>query len=426
MKRLIILTSIALLFASGCGQKSIDVETNVLGEHNGSEIVTYTLTNKAGNTLKVTNFGAKIVSIEVPDKFGNKDNVTNGVDNLDAITKGDLFGGATIGRFANRIANAKFTLDGVEYELPVNNRPNTLHGGPNGWYTKVWDTEILNGKNPAVKFTYVSPDMEEGFPGTVNASVTYTWTDKNEVIIDYSATTDKKTVVNLTNHAYFNLHGTGKGYIFEHILTLKASAYTPLDSTKIPTGEIVSVKGTPYDFTEPKTVGQNIGETFDGKVFAGYDDNYVLDNKEEIDAIVYEPRTGRVMEVITDEPGMQFYSGNSMTWRRSLEEGNNAPSANMRPGGGAREPLPDGVNRPNRPDRPSGPPPNIQGEGVRRSPSEGGAPPQNAQANIRSGLALETQHFPDSPNKSNFPSTILNPGEEFKSRTIYRFSVRED
>jgi aldose 1-epimerase len=372
MKRIFTIVA-ALIISSICfGQKNNSVEKKVLGEHNGSEIHTYILTNKAGNVLKVTNFGAKIVSIEVPDKFGNKDNVTNGVDNLDAIVKGDLFGGATIGRFANRIADAKFTLDGVEYNLPVNNRPNTLHGGPNGWYVKVWDAEILKGKNPAVKFKYVSPDMEEGFPGTVTTSVTYTWTNKNEVIIDYAATTDKKTVINLTNHAYFNLHGTGKGYIFEHILTLKASAYTPLNATKIPTGEIRQVKGTPFDFTEPKIVGQNIGETYEDVVFQGYDDNYVLDNKEKVDAIVYEPKTGRVMEVITDEPGMQFYSGNSTAWKRSLEAGNTA-----------------------------------------------------APATIRSGLALETQHFPDSPNQPNFPSTVLNPGEKFKSRTIYRFSVRK-
>ena len=375
MRRLtIVMTTFALLiFNLSCGQKNGNVEIKVLGEHNGSEINTYTLTNKAGNVLKVTNFGAKIVSIEVPDKFGNMDNVTNGVDSFDAITKGDQFGGATIGRFANRIANAKFTLDGVEYNLPANNRPNTLHGGPNGWYTKVWNAEILKGKNPAVKFTYVSPDMEEGFPGTVTASVTYTWTNKNEVIIDYLATTDKKTVINLTNHAYFNLHGTGKGYIFEHILTLKASAYTPFNATQIPTGEILPVKGTQFDFTEAKTVGHHIGETFGETTFMGYDHNYVLDNKEEVDAIVYEPKTGRVMEIITDEPGMQFYSGNSMAWRRSLEAGNDA-----------------------------------------------------APANIRSGLALETQHFPDSPNQPNFPSTVLNPGQKFKSRTIYRFSVRKD
>ena len=363
-----------LICSQGCEQQNDNVEIKVLGEHNGSEIYTYTLTNKAGNVLKVTNFGAKIVSIEVPDKFGNMDNVTNGVDNFDAIIKGDLYGGATIGRFANRIANAKFTLDGVEYTLPVNNRPNTLHGGPNGWYVKAWDAEILKGKNPAVKFTYVSPDMEEGFPGTITASITYTWTDKNEVIIDYSATTDKKTVINLTNHAYFNLHGTGKGYIFEHILTLKASAYTPLNEVQIPTGEIRPVKGTPYDFNEPKTIGHHIGETYGDATFRGYDDNYVLDNKEKVNAIVYEPKTGRVMEIITDEPGMQFYSGNSMAWIRSLGEENNA------------------------------------------------AP----QGNIRSGLALETQHFPDSPNQPDFPSTVLNPGQKFKSRTIYRFSIRDN
>ena len=368
-KLLILVATFALL---SCGQEIVNVEEEVLGENNGSEIITYTLTNKAGNVLKVTNFGAKIVSIEVPDKFGNMDNVTNGVNSLDAIVKGDLYGGATIGRFTNRIANAKFTLDDVEYTLPANNGANTLHGGPNGWYTKVWDAEILKGKDPAVKFTYVSPDMEEGFPGTVTASVTYTWTDNNEAIIDYLATTDKKTVINLTNHAYFNLHGTGKGYIFEHVLTIKASAYTPLYE-QIPTGEIIAVQGTPYDFNEPKTVGRDIGETFGDIVFRGYDDNYVLDNKEEVDVIVYEPKTGRVMEVITSEPGIQVYSGNSMGWLRSLE-------------------------------------------------AENGAVPTT----IRSGLALETQHFPDSPNQPNFPTTVLNPGQKFESRTIYRFSIREN
>ena len=369
-----ILSIVAALFVCSLvfGQESQKVIKSVLGDRNGSEVSLYTLTNKDGNVLKVTNYGARIVVIEVPDKNGNKDNITTGAEKLELILR-DAFGGASIGRFANRIANGKFTLDGVEYSLPINNRPNTLHGGPNGWYSKVWNAEIIkNSKQPAVKFTYVSPDMEEGFPGTVNISVTYTWTNKNEIIIDYAASTDKKTVINVTNHAYFNLHGAGKGYIFDQILTLKASKYTPLNETKIPTGEILPVKGTPYDFTEPHPIGYKIGETFNGSVFQGYDDNYVLDSNEKVNATVYDPESGRLMEVITDQPGMQFYSGSgAMRWKQSVESG----------------------------EKPT---------------------------NTRSAFALETQHFPDSPNQPGFPSTVLNPGEKFKSRTIYRFSVKKN
>jgi aldose 1-epimerase len=211
--------------------------------------------------------------------------------------------------------------------------------------------------------------MEEGFPGTLTIDVIYTWTDKNEIIMDYSASTDKRTVLNVTNHAYFNLHGTGKGFIFDHILTLNASAFTPVDATKIPTGEIRQVKGTPFDFTIPREIGESIGVTYENTAFSGYDHNFVLDNKSKVDAIVYEPESGRILEVITDQPGMQFYSGNGMMWKNSLGTG-------------------------------------------------------NKPTNARSGFALETQHFPDSPNHPDFPSTILNPGEKFKSRTIYRFSVK--
>jgi aldose 1-epimerase len=346
------------------------VKKELLGNHNGSEVYLFTLTNKSGNILKVTNYGARIVRIEVPDKNGLKDNVTLGSETLESILKGDMFGGAIVGRYANRIANAKFTLDSIEYNLPVNNKPNTLHGGRNGWFSKVWKEEILtNSKPPAVKLSYISPDMEEGFPGTVKIEVTYTWNDKNEIIIDYYATTDKKTVINVTNHAYFNLHGVGKGYIFDHILTLKASAFTPFNTTKIPTGEIRPVKGTPFDFTIPHAIGEKIGETYENTVLDGYDHNFVLDNKQKVDVTVYDPVSGRIMEVITDQPGMQFYSGNGMTWKKSAGSG-------------------------------------------------------NIPVNTRSGFALETQHYPDSPNHPDFPSTILNPGEQFKSRTIYRFSVK--
>lgn len=346
------------------------VVKDVLGNHNDKEICLYTLTNKHGNVLKVTNYGAKIVQISVPDRDGKVENVTMASDQLAAIVKGDPFGGATIGRFANRIANGRFTLDSVEYRLPQNNGPNTLHGGPNGWHCKVWNDSII-AKKTAVRFTCVSPDMEEGFPGTVNASVTYTWTDQNEIIIDYEATSDKKTVINLTNHAYFNLHGAGNGYIYDHQLTIRASAYTPLNANKIPTGEIRPVHGTPYDFSNPAIIGSRIGQTYDSAVFQGYDDNYILDNKEKVDVVAYDPESGRVLEVLTDQPAIQFYSGNSMAWKRALESGT---------------------------------------KGV----------------NTRSGFALETQHFPDSPNQKAFPTTVLIPGEKFRSRTIYRFSVRKE
>jgi aldose 1-epimerase len=363
--------AIALLFFSVVfGQKYTEVKKEVLGDHNGNEVCLYTLVNKDGNVLKVTNYGAKIVRIEVPDKNGNKDNITTGSEKLEMIVKGDPFGGASIGRFANRIANGKFTLDGVEYTLPINNPPNTLHGGRNGWFSKVWNSEIINGEQPAIKFSYVSPDMEEGFPGTVNISVTYTCSNNNEFIIDYAASTDKKTVINVTNHAYFNLHGAGKGFIYDHILTLKASNYTPVNATRIPTGEIAKVKDTQFDFTSPHTIGYKIGETYGGMTFEGYDHNFVLDKNEKINATVYDPESGRVMEVITDQPGLQFFSGmGAMMWKKSLESGN--------------KPLV-----------------------------------------TRSAFALETQHFPDSPNQPEFPSTILNPGEKFNSRTIYRFSIK--
>jgi aldose 1-epimerase len=368
MKRF--LSMVVALLACGfvAGQKAGNVVKEVLGEQNGNEVCLYTLTNKEGNILKLTNYGARIVRIEVPDRNGLRDNVTLGGDNLQNIVRGDAFGGATIGRFANRIANGKFTLDGIEYRLPINNAPNTLHGGRNGWFSKEWISQIVKGSKPSVKFTYESPDMEEGFPGTVKVSVTYTWSDKNEIVIDYLATTNKKTVINLTNHAYFNLHGVGKGAIFDHILTLNSSAYTPMNSTKIPTGEIRSVKGTPFDFTQPHKIGYQIGATYNDAVFEGYDHNYVLDKKSKVAAKVYDPQSGRVMEVFTSEPGIQFYSGNGLMWKRSLESG-------------------------------------------------------KVTMNARSGFALETQHYPDSPNQQAFPSTVLTSQKAYKSQTIYRFSV---
>ncbi len=372
MKRNFLLTMLALVslaFFTGCGSSSKNVRQEVFGNHEGKEVFLLTLTNRNGNVIKLTNYGAKINWIEVPDRKGKRENITFGYDTFEGTLNGDMSFGSTVGRYANRIAGGKFTLDGVEYVLPQNNGPNTLHGGPKGWHSVVWNTEILKGNEyPAVKFTYRSPDMEMGFPGNVDAEVTYTWTDNNEIIMDYKATTDKKTVINLTNHAYFNLHGAGLDDINDHILTIKASAFTPVDSFMIPTGEIRPVAGTPFDFTKPAMIDSRLEEPYDQLILGnGYDHNYVLDNVEEVDAMVYESLSGRVLEVITDQPGLQFYGGNFL----------------------------DGTDT-----------------------GHGGVVYE-----FRTGFCLESGHFPDSPNHPDFPSTVLNPGETYKTRTIYRFSV---
>lgn len=374
MKKIMLLSLILVTVTyTSCNQATKNkemVRKDVFGTHNGKEVYLLTLTNKAGNVIRLTNFGAKINWIEIPDKNGKKDNVTFGYDTFDETLKGDMSFGSVVGRFANRIAHGKFGLDGVVYNTPVNNGQNTLHGGPEGWHSVVWNTEILkDSKVPAVRFTYLSPDMEEGFPGTVNAAITYTWTDKNEIVMDYTCTTDKRTVVNVTNHAYFNLHGAGNGDILDHVLTLKASAFTPVDSFMIPTGEIRPVTGTPFDFNTPHTIGERIDEKYDQLILGrGYDHNYILDNKDDVDVTVYEPVSGRVLEVITDQPGMQLYTGNFLTGKQTGHGGK--------------------------------------------------------VFKFRSGLCLESGHYPDSPNHPDFPTTVLNPGETFKSTTIYRFSVK--
>ena len=361
---------IALTSCNQTNKNKEMVKQDVFGNHEGKEVYLLTLTNNAGNVLRITNYGAKINWIEIPDKNGVKDNITFGYDTFEETQKGDMSFGSTVGRYANRIANGKFSIDGVEYTTPQNNGPNTLHGGPKGWHSVVWNTEILkDSKVPAVKFSYVSPDMEMGFPGTVTVSVVYTWTDNNEIVMDYTYSTDKKTVVNVTNHAYFNLHGEGNGNILDHELTLRASAFTPVDSVMIPTGEIRPVAGTPFDFNTPHTIGERIGEDYEQLILGkGYDHNFVLENKEEVDVTVYEPVSGRVLEVITDQPGMQLYTGNFL----------------------------DGSKK-----------------------GHGGI-----VYNHRTGFCLESGHYPDSPNHPEFPTTIINPGETVKTQTIYRFSVR--
>ena len=353
------------------GNKSKEmVTTQNFGTLNGKEVFQYTLKNKKGDILKLTNYGAAIVEVIVPDRNGRKENVAFGYDSLSGYLKGDPYFGKVVGQYANRIAKGKFTLDGVEYTLAINNYPNSLHGGPTGWHSRVWDPQVLqNTDYPAVRFTYNKPDMEEGYPGNVVAEVVYTWTDNDEIIMDYKVTTDKKTVINITNHAYFNLHGAGVGDILDHEVLIRASSFTPVDSTLIPTGEIRPVEGTPFDFRTPHKVGERIGMNEEQLLLGkGYDHNFVLDNAEEVDAEVYDPSTGRVLEVISDQPGVQFYTGNFL----------------------------DGTQT-----------------------GHGGK-----VYNYRSGFCLETQHFPDSPNQPSFPSVILTPEEPLLTSTTFRFSVR--
>ena len=373
----ILLSSVALiavvLMMASCNQsaqKKVAVKKDNFGVYEGKDVFLFTLTNKDGNVLKLTNFGARIVWIEVPDRNGKKDNVTFGFDTFDGMIKGDPYFGAVVGRYANRIAKGKFTLDGKEYSLAINNAPNALHGGPKGWHSVVWNGEVVEkATSPSVKFTYKSPDMEEGYPGNMDIEATYTWTDKNEIIIDYKCATDKKTVLNITNHSYFNLHGAGNGDILDHQLTINASRFSPVDAGLIPTGESMQVAGTPFDFTTAHTVGERINETNDQlKLGGGYDHNFILDKTQEVAASVYDPSTGRLMEVITDQPAVQFYCGNFLNGTLN---------------------------------------------------GYGGKP-----YIYRSGLCLETQHYPDSPNQAAFPSTVLEPGKPFTSRTIYRFSVK--
>jgi aldose 1-epimerase len=374
MKRILFYSLALLAFAFTACQSTKNnkmIKKDLFGNYDGKEVYLLTLTNKAGNVLKLTNYGAKINWIEVPDKNGKKDNVTFGYDTFEATQKGDPYFGAVVGRYANRIANGTFMIDSVVYHTEINEKPNTLHGGSKGWHSVVWETEIPeNTEFPAVKFSYHSPDGEMGFPGNVDVAVTYTWTDNNEIIMDYSYTTDKKTVVAVTNHAYFNLHGAGVGDILDHEVTLNASAFIPVDSVMISTGEIRQVSGTPFDFTTPHKIGERINDNYDQLILGkGYDHSWVLDKGKDVAATVYEPQSGRVLEVITDTPGIQFYSGNFLT---GSEKGH---------GGLAY--------------------------------------------NYRSGLCLESGFYPDSPNKPEFPSPLVNPGDTIKTRTIYRFSVKK-
>ena len=333
----------------------------------------YTLTNKNGLTMTVTNFGGRIVTLLVPDKNGQMDDVVLGYDSLEKyLTNGGVYG-AMIGRFGNRIAKGKFKVDGVEYQLAINNGINSLHGGPKGFHNQFWQTvPIKNNESDALELRYKSVDGEEGYPGTLDVKVVYTLTDQNEVVIDYEATTDKPTILNLTNHSFFNLAGEGVGDVLAHQFIINADFFTPVDDGLIPTGEIKSVKGTPFDFLTQHSVGERInGDHEQLKLGKGYDHNWVLNKKEvgslTLAATVTEPTSGRMMEVLTTEPGMQFYTGNFMNGKDIGKSGN--------------------------------------------------------AYTLRSAFCLETQHFPDSPNHDNFPNTLLRPGDTYKTKTIYKFGV---
>lgn len=338
----------------------------------GQLVKLFTLTNASGAQVSITEYGGIVVSLKVPDRDGNLGDVALGYDNLDAYVQDTPYFGAITGRYANRIAAGRFEIDGAAYELPVNNGPNSLHGGIKGFDKVVWKGEPT-APGDGVAFRYVSVDGEEGYPGKLDATVTYTWTDANELKIEYLASTDKPTVINLTNHSYFNLKDGGASTILEHELMINADRYTPVaDAGAIPTGELASLDGTPLDFREATAIGERIEEENEQLGFgSGYDHNYVLNASEEditVAATVYDPSSGRVMEVLTEEPGVQFYSGNF-----------------------------------------------LDGHHV----GKGGVAYER-----RSGLCLETQHFPDSPNQPNFPSTVLRPGETYATSTIYRFSTR--
>ncbi|MDZ7692577.1 MAG: aldose epimerase family protein [Balneolaceae bacterium] len=331
----------------------------------GREVSLYTLSNENGLEVEITNYGGIVTSISIPDANGEFDNVVLGFDSLDKYLGQHPYFGAIIGRYGNRIGGARFTLDDTTYELAANDGENHLHGGEQGFDKRLWDAEIVDG---ALQLSYLSEDGEEGYPGNLQVTVVYSLTDENELRIEYEATTDKATPVNLTNHSYFNLSGDPSAKILDHVLHLQADSYTPVDEGLIPTGEIAPVKGTPFNFSEPKPIGADIEQ-----VEGGYDHNFVLNGPagslRQV-ATVYDPQTQRQMEVLTTEPGIQFYTGNFL----------------------------DG---------------SLQG-------------PEGTAFVQHSAFCLETQHYPNSPNEPDFPSTILQPDETYNTTTIYRFSVREE
>jgi aldose 1-epimerase len=364
----------ALTYAHAAPSATSKVDKQPFGTGpGGTPVSIYTLKNVAGMEVKITNYGGTITSIKVPDRDHKFGDVVLGFDTLAGYTakSNTSYFGALIGRYGNRLAGGAFKLDGKAYQVPKNDGPNSLHGGLEGFNKRVWEAkEVKSADGPALELRYLSPDGEQGYPGNLKVTVRYTLDQKNGLHIDYSATTDKDTVLNLTNHSYFNLKGAGTPSALTHKVTLAADRYTPVNSTLIPTGAIDSVAGTPFDFRKATEPGARIGQQNEQlKLGKGYDHNFVLNHPGDLTiaaAKIEEPESGRVMEVFTDQPGIQFYTGNFL----------------------------DGTNT------------GIGGPYV-----------------FRSALCFETQHFPDSPNHANFPSAVLHSGERFHSTTIYRFSV---
>jgi aldose 1-epimerase len=339
----------------------------------GDSVALFTLTNAQGVEVRAITYGAILVSLETPDRDGRLDDVVLGFEGLDGYLQGTPYFGAVVGRYGNRIAGGRFTLDGREYRLATNNGPNHLHGGVRGFDKVLWSAESSGtDSTAAVTFTYTSPSGEEGYPGTVVAHVTYTLDNDNELRVDYRATSDAATPINLTQHSYFNLAGAGSGDILGHELMIAADRYTPVDSTLIPTGQIAPVEGTPLNFRMPAAIGARIDARHEQlRHGGGYDHNFVLNRAAPglvLAARVYEPTTGRTLEISTTEPGIQFYSGNFLDGTITGKDGR------------------------------------VYGH--------------------RSGFCLETQHYPDSPNQPRFPTTILRPGEEYGSTTVFAFGVR--
>ena len=340
----------------------------------GEKIDSYKLKNQNGMEVDIITFGGIITDLKVPNKEGVSENVVTGFTSLEQYQKENPFFGALIGRFGNRIAKGKFSLDGKNYQLAINNAPNALHGGPEGFHRVVWTaTETKSGEKASLKLSYLAKDGEEGYPGNLQVFVTYTLTNDNQLEVLYEATTDKKTIVNLTQHTYFNLSGDFSKTILDHEITLNADKLVPVDATLIPTGKLEDVTNTPFDFRKPKLVGKEIGVKNEqlerGK---GYDHCWVLNNTEKGKTIVasaYEPASGRLLEITTDEPGIQFYSGNFLDGTLPMRNGGTYAH--------------------------------------------------------RTGFCLETQHYPDSPNQKDFPTTVLNPGENYKTKTTFKFSVKK-
>lgn len=339
----------------------------------GAQVDLYKLKNSNDMEVNIITYGGRITALKVPDKNGTSENVVLGFDTLDQYLKDNPFFGALVGRYGNRIAKAKFSLDGTEYKLASNNGENSLHGGIKGFDKVIWTVEDSGGGDKAIlKLTYTSKDMEEGFPGNLTVTVTYTLDNDNTLAVDYKATTDKKTVVNLTQHAYFNLSGDFSTTILDHELTMSADKLVPVDENLIPTGKLMDVAGTPFDFNSPKIIGKDIDADNDQiKKGGGYDHCWVLNDQEaglRTVATLLDPKSGRIMEVATTEPGIQLYTGNFLDGTLPI------------PGGGAYT--------------------------------------------KRSGVCLETQHYPDSPNQPGFPSVVLNPGEQYETKTTFKFSTK--